>query len=105
MEANDMEAMREALAKIYELMTADCPADEVEIANICFQALSSPARNCDIGTVDEQAERHKAYCRKHYTPDQIGGNCRKCPLKDRRLWSCQLAWAQMPYETEKGDAK
>ena len=40
-------AMREALSKIYKLMTSDCPADEVEIANICFQSLSAPARNFD----------------------------------------------------------
>ncbi len=68
-------------------------------------ALSAPPRNCDVGTAEEQAERHKAYCRKHYTPDALGGNCRKCPLKDRRGWSCQLAWAQTPYEAQEGGAK
>lgn len=63
-------------------------------------ALAAPPRNCDVGTVKEQADRHRAYCREHYTPDSVGGNCRQCPLKDIRGWSCQLAWAQMPYASE-----
>ncbi|MBO6031967.1 MAG: hypothetical protein J6Q22_11040 [Prevotella sp.] len=67
-------------------------------------ALSAPPRQCDVGTEEEQAERQKAYCRKHFTPDKLGGNCRKCPLRNRRGWSCQLAWAQMPY-AEEGVAK
>lgn len=68
-------------------------------------ALAEPPRNCDVGTAEEQGKRHNAFCRKHFTPDRLGGNCRKCPLKDRRGWSCQLAWAQMPYEAEEGGAK
>jgi hypothetical protein len=71
-----------------------------KILGIIEAALSAPPRNCDVGTAEEQAERQKAYCRKHFTPDQLGGNCRQCPLKDRRGWSCQLAWAQMPYEAK-----
>lgn len=49
-------AMREALMKIYKLTTADCPADEVEIANICFKALSAPPRNCDRLKTGEEAK-------------------------------------------------
>lgn len=65
-------AIRDALEKIYKLMTADCPADEVEIANICFNALSAPARNCDnydnktdaeTGFVEETGENDMA---QHY---------------------------------------
>ena len=67
-------------------------------------ALSLPHRQCDMGTPEEQAERYNAFCRKHFTPDKLGGNCRKCPLRNRRGWSCQLAWAQMPY-AEEGGAK
>ncbi len=66
------------------------------------EALRMSQRQCDVGTEKEQADRHKAYCRKHYTPDALGGNCRKCPLKDLRGWSCQLAWAQTPYEAQEG---
>ena len=77
---------------------ADCPWKKIRAA------LAAPPRNCDVGTAEEQGERQKAYCRKHFTPDKLGGNCRKCPLKNRRGWSCQLAWAQMPY-AEEGGAK
>lgn len=75
------------------------------IVNEVSAALSVPARQCDVGTPDELGMRYKAFCRKHFTPDQLGGNCRKCPLKDRRGWSCQLAWAQTPYEAKEGGAE
>ena len=45
--AGNAAAMREALERIQRLVTSDSPADEVEIANICRDALSVPARNCD----------------------------------------------------------
>lgn len=73
-----------------------------ELRGMVVRALSAPARNCDVGTAEEQGERQKEYCREYFTPDKLGGNCRKCPLKNRRGWSCQLAWAQMPYEQEGG---
>lgn len=44
-------------------------------------------RNCDIGTVEEQAERFDEFCH--------GEICEKCPVHDAR--SCKLAWVQMPY--------
>ncbi len=96
MEANNMEAMREALAKIYELMTADCPADEVEIANICFQALSSHPRNCDVGTAEEQLTRYIAECRLHH--------CNNCPLGNNQR-EYGIYWSQIPYVAEEGTVK
>lgn len=101
MECNQMK-MREALLNIQEYAAAMDVDDGnvLAILDACRDALAAPARQCDVGTPEEQAERHKAYCRKHFTPDQLGGNCRKCPLKDRRGWSCQLAWAQTPYAEE-----
>jgi len=59
--------------------------------------IGKPPRNCDVGSAKEQGERYKAYCRKHFTPGRFGGSCHRCPLKDRRGWSCQIAWAQMSY--------
>ena len=57
-------------------------------------ALSAPPRNCDIGTAEEQAERHKRWCRKRQIiKDYLGVGCRKCVVE----------WAQMPYE--EGGAK
>ena len=52
-------------------------------------ALSAPPRNCDLGTAEEQAERHKRWCRKRQIiKDYLGVGCRKCVVE----------WSQMPYE-------
>ena len=80
-------------------LDSDKPVEAARV-NAARRAYTGRLRNCDVGTAEEQAERQKAYCSKHFTPDKFGGNCRKCPLKDRRGWSCQLTWAQMPYEEE-----
>ena len=57
-------------------------------------ALSAPPRNCDLGTAEEQAERHKRWCRKRQIiKDYLGVGCRKCVVE----------WSQMPYE--EGGAK
>lgn len=53
-------------------------------------ALSTPPRNCDIGTALEQVARHRIWCKG-------GGDCAvSCKM-------CFAKWAQMPYE--KGSAK
>ena len=111
----NLERMRAALREAADVAT-NALEHQPEATGECWQHLSAavgkvhqatrlgwanlvnPPRNCDVGTEKEQSERYKAYCRKHFTPDQLGGNCRACPLKDIRGWSCQLAWAQMPYE-------
>lgn len=52
-------------------------------------ALAEPPRNCDVGTSEEQSERYDEFCDIH--------DCRSdCPLF--KADSCELAWAQMPYE-------
>jgi len=113
--ANEMQKMREAVVAISDAIkelrernpkVVDCVRETIcDIENWTNYALAVRRRNCDVGTAEEQGDRQKAYCRKHFTPNQHGGNCRQCPLKDRRGWSCQLAWAQMPFEVEKGGAK
>ena len=60
-------------------------------------ALSSPPRNCDVGTSEEQRKRFKVFCR-----DRQYGSCDGCPV--RRSGFCTLQWAQMPYEAEEGGA-
>jgi len=55
-------AMREALEKIRQLVTDDRPADEVEIANICYIALAAPPRNCDrFNTGNPMKDAEDAY--------------------------------------------
>lgn len=64
-------------------------------------ALSTPARNCDVGTAEEQAERYGCYCDK-FTSDRM--HCETCPYCGKIPFGrCEFAWAQMPYEAaEKG---
>lgn len=65
-------------------------------------ALAEPARNCDVGTAEEQAERMRLYCNSHGEDESGCFRCEKCPfLTDER---CELAWAQTPYEAQEGGA-
>lgn len=88
-------AMRKALEKIQKLVTSDSPADEIEIANICYVALAAPPRNCDVGAEQEQAERYRSYCDKF----TLGGmHCETCPCCGKiPFGKCEFAWANMPY--------
>ena len=57
-------------------------------------ALATHPRNCDIGTVEEQAERFDEFCYNHRSREK---GCGDCPLLDSGP-CCELAWAHMPYE-------
>ena len=63
-----------------------------KVFDYAIKILEKPLRNCDVGTADEQIERHLAYCND---PEMMCGSsgslaCRKCFAK----------WTQMPYEGE-----
>ena len=89
-------AILEALRKINRLCgIGTVEVSSFEIGSICDAALSAPARNCDVGTAEEQAERMRLYCNSHGEDESGCFRCEKCPfLTDER---CELAWAQMPY--------
>lgn len=96
LEVGNAEAMREALLR------CDAIAQQPEIReyvivkdmrNLIKKALAAPPRNCDVGTADEQAERHKRWCDLKSIKDCWGVGCRKCIAK----------WSRMPYEA--GGAK
>lgn len=53
-------------------------------------------RNCDVGTVKEQAERFNKFCESHPYKDGVGCRCANCELDSS---NCEIAWAQMPYES------
>ena len=58
-------------------------------------ALAAPPRNCDVGSPQEQADRHRDLCLKH-------GGCATCP-RNKKQWSfkdCILEWEQEPYKGE-----
>ncbi len=58
-------------------------------------AISKPLRNCDVGTADEQSQRYNSFCHDHRTMEKC---CESCPVEKSAC--CELAWAQMPYESE-----
>ena len=69
------------------------------------RALAEPPRNCDAGTLTEQQQRFHDFCEKMQHTDKAC--CGGCPIVYLRMKgvidnSCELAWAQMPYEKEGG---
>ena len=101
--------MREALSSILgiadHLQTRfDIPksaSEEIsELKQIAESALSAPPRNCDVGTVKEQAERFHAFCASNKKCGDVY-SCERCQFNS--VEDCELAWAQMPYE--EGGAK
>ena len=77
-----------ALDRIYELANA---------------AIATTPRNCDVGTLTEQQNRFHDFCEKMQHTDKAC--CGGCPIVYLRMKcvignSCELAWAQMPYEAE-----
>ena len=76
-----------------------------EIVRVCDAALATPARNCDMGTAEEQRKRFGEFCQSHSWHEIDGEHCRaSCPLYHGDKAPCdELEWAQMPYE--EGGAK
>ena len=64
------------------------------------KALAKPQRNCDVGTAEEQAKRLDAFCDSHGHgfDGQKCYSCENCKLIS--IDRCELAWAQMPYDSE-----
>ena len=96
--------MREALSRI--LGIADhlqtrfaipkLASEEIlELKQIAESALSEPPRNCDVGTVKEQAERFHAFCASNKKCGDVY-SCERCQFNS--VEDCELAWSQMPYE-------
>ena len=91
METNNK--LREAVTKILDLTNSldeECAVDPVEIRDIAKAALAEPAKNCEVGTVEEQAKRLNEWCN--------GRHCINCRFKGGWPDECKLKWAQMPYE-------
>jgi len=68
-------------------------AQASQIGFIQSMLIKFPLRNCDVGTPEEQYNRHDKYCRLQPT-------CRKCLRGDvsPMCISCFARWAQRPYE-------
>ena len=95
-------AMREALVLCSRIIGANgirgnVFLDDIQEAHKAItDALAAPPRQCDVGTAEEQVKRYDKFCDIH--------DCRSdCPLF--KADSCELEWAQMPYEAEEGGAQ
>lgn len=114
MEANNLQATREALKKIYLNAQYICeyrdePAIVHHQANLIERAvnaaLSKPPRNCDVGTPEEQWRRFKKHCEENLQADDPDYCSSICDVDGGCVSECALKWAQMPYEAnEKGEA-
>ena len=99
-------AMREALVAIREALLLDCgmgphTAFCVEVDRLTTTALSAPARQCDVGTAEEQTRRMNAeYCAVQKCCYESPSG-RLCPLYKKGV-DCRFIWAQTPY-AEEGD--
>lgn len=118
MEANNSQAMREALVKVKKSIdgigasSLDCDPEILmaSLTQVCARlsaridaALAAPPRNCDVGTAEEQAERYGRYCDK-FTRD--GMHCETCPCCGKiPFGKCEFAWAQMPYEANESEVQ
>ena len=72
-----------------------CPVVDADwIIEECRAALSMPARNCDVGSPEEQAKRFNTFCAVHHF--QSEKCCSGCPCHGAD--NCELKWGQMPYE-------
>ena len=65
-------------------------SDEIDVA---VSALSMPARNCDVGTPEEQVRRFDAFCAVHHF--QSENCCSGCPCHGGGI--CEFKWGQLPY--------
>ena len=108
MEANNMAAMREALMEIVITATKAGATMGYDVAcgiikSKAKHALSAPPRNCDVGTAEEQYRRWTHFCKFR---NESRKTCFGCPVyaeqNKGQNSTCELIWAQMPYEEEEG---
>ena len=107
--------MREAIVKCVNLIIEygnaeiiKTPLDViVDIEAIIKSALAAPARNCDVGTAEEQIKRWEEFCLEHHEywkPSKGLTAIQRCNCPCREGNGCNyFIWAQMPY-TEGGEA-
>ena len=105
-------AMREALGEILDKIDAWRTDGSMEhcqyshLFDICDAALAAPARNCDVGTAQEQAERFKTFCLPRVLKCSENSKCpAKHPCNQIGIQYCQLKWAQMPFAPAEGGAE
>ena len=88
--------LREALVLALSLLDLKegVPYKTISQKDIDFMkaALAAPARNCDIGTADEQNYLHGLWCCAHDVNGDMEADC-----ANNACSQCILKWAQMPF--------
>lgn len=81
---------------VYAFRNERCLAHN--ISECARAALSEPPRNCDVGTAEEQFDRHETFCKKYFRYS-MANPCAKCPnYKDGDPSSpCVFRFLHMPY--------
>jgi hypothetical protein len=97
--------MREALQRVVDWFNGYGFGDEVveemdSMIEYAEASLSTPPRNCDVGTPEEQEARFNKFCFSYYNINNVDCTCGTCPLKENVKGICEFAWMQMPYENE-----
>ena len=104
-ESSSNTAARDALRRIdMRLVSMNCDSTQKRIVDTCRmivkRALSAPPRNCDVGKAEEQCDRFLRFCQSR--------GCVNCEIGDgnrAKFPSCELVWAQMPYEEGETDGR
>ena len=100
-------AMREACQKMRDLLMlrgdgkAYCILSWDEFNDsqkMLRSAISAPARQCDVGTAEEQIGRFREFCQA----EKCGRYRCRGGSKSICIDRCAIAWAQMPYAAEEG---
>ena len=88
----------ESLKAMPEYMEGYNSEGELVVINTIWaaNALERSLRNCDVGTVEDQLKRFRAFC--------LSRKCNECPfVRSSYRRECGIRWSQMPYE--EGGAK
>ena len=98
--------IRENLVKDAPFLKEGELENESDLADDVWEVLQGVPRNCDIGTPEEQQDRFREFCRRHFDAREcgLGRSVAKCPAyQGGKNPDCSLWWAQMQYE--EGGAK
>ena len=108
-EVGNAAKLREALETTIEALCKRCKENECKVwrtQDACEAyrkaraALAEPPRNCDVGTAEEQSRRMHEFCDSHGHGFD-GQKCYSCEnCRFISIDRCELAWAQLPYESE-----
>lgn len=106
-------ALHDALTAFVDSIQWICEGDEsgrirkqfAVLLSEARAAIASPARNCDVGTAEEQAHRFHAFCSDNTS--EIEGMCNStCPCIDcGDKCHCLCVWSQMPFAPAEGGAE